>query len=215
MEVIGMFARLQCTSGPLPELDDADAMQRKVLDVISGHPGFAGLYMLDQIGPGRRVLLTLWRSRAEAVTASSRTRTELGPRPFELDVDEIYEVIDDWSGPSSAQQPGAASFMRFETPMNQARFDAGVRAARERIQPALAEVEGAVRTMALWDAEARQLVVFAFATSLDTLDVAGRIANSTELLPGEDPALLAGPSRYDVCRVGASVGASGAGVPAP
>lgn len=196
-----MFARLQCTGGPLPQLDDAEAMQRKVVDVISGHPGFAGLYLMDQLGSGRRVMLTLWRSRDEAAAASARTRAELGPRPFELEVDETYEVVDDWSGPASSEEAGAASYLQFETPMNQARFDAGVRATKERIQPALATVEGAVRSMALWDADARRLVVFGFATSLDTLDAAGRVANSTELLPGEDPALLAGPARYDLCRI--------------
>jgi hypothetical protein len=56
----------------------------------------------------------------------------------------------------------------------------------------------------LWDAERRALVVFAFATSMDALDASGRTANSTELLPGEDPALLTGPTRYDVCTVVAS-----------
>src|SRR5689334_5832435 len=84
-----MFARLQCTGGPLPQLDDAEAMQRKVVEVISGHPGFAGLYLMDQLGSGRRVMLTLWRSRDEATAASARTRAELGPRPFELEVDDL------------------------------------------------------------------------------------------------------------------------------
>jgi len=180
-------------------------MQQKVIGVISGHPGFAGLYLLDQIGVGRRVMVTWWQSRDEAVGASARTRAALGPRPFELEVDDVYEVVDDWSGPAAAEPAGAVSYLQFETPMSQARFDAGRRAAKERIQPALSEQPGAVRVLALWDAEARKLVIFAFATSLDTLDAAGRVANSTELLPGEDPALLTGPARIDLCRVVASV----------
>ncbi|HEY3716674.1 MAG TPA: hypothetical protein VGL39_19270 [Jatrophihabitantaceae bacterium] len=199
-----MYARLQCTGGPPPEIANAPDMQQKVVGVISSHPGFAGLYMLDQIGIGRRVLLTLWETRDEAVGASARTRGELGPRPFELEVDEIYEVIDDWSGPAAAEPAGAASFMQFETPMSQARFEAGQRAATERIQPTVAEVPGAGRVVTLWDAERRALVVFAFATSMDALDASGRAANSTELPPGEDPALLTGPTRYDVCAVVAS-----------
>ena len=201
-----MYARLQCTGGPLPQIDGVETKQQHVVEVISGHPGFAGLYMLDQIGIGRRVLLTLWTTRDEASGASARTRGELGPRPFELEVDELYEVIDDWSGPATAEESaGAASFMQFETPMSQARFDAGQRGAKERIQPAVAKVPGAIRTLTLWDAERRALVVFAFATSMDALDAAGRTANSTELLPGEDPALLAGPTRFDVCTVVESV----------
>jgi len=199
-----MYARLQSTGGPLPVIEDVEAMQRKVVGVISAHPGFAGLYLFDQIGIGRRIILTLWHTRDEAVGASARTRTELGPRPFELEVDEIYEVIDDWPGPAAAEPAGAASFMQFETPMSQARFDAGQRAAKERIQPAVATVPGAIRALTLWDAERRALVVFAFATSMGALDAAGRAANSTELLPGEDPALLTGPTRFDVCTVVAS-----------
>jgi hypothetical protein len=199
-----MYARLQCTGGPPPEIANEAAMQQKVVGVISGHPGFAGLYMLDQIGLGRRVLLTLWETRAEAVGASARTRGELGPRPFELEVDEIYEVIDDWAGPAADEPAAVVSLMQFETPMSQARFDAGQRGAKERIQPTVAKVPGAGRIVTLWDAERRALVVFAFATSMDALDASGRTANSTELLPGEDPALLTGPTRYDVCTVVAS-----------
>lgn len=197
-----MYARVQRAKVPV----DVDAaMRQRVIDVIGGHPGFAGLYMLEQLGAGRRIVVTLWQTRDEAVGASGRTRAQLGPRPFELELDEIYEVIDDWSGSASAESPGAAAFLQFETPMSQARFDAGQRGTKERIQPALAGHPGAVRTLTLWDDEARQFVVFTFATSIDTLDDCGRIANSTELLPGEDPALLTGPTRADLCRVLAAV----------
>jgi hypothetical protein len=197
-----MYARVQRANVPV-DLDVA--MRQTVVDTISGHPGFAGLYLLDQMGVGRRIIVTLWQTRDEAVGASGRTRAKLGPRPFELELDEIYEVVDDWSGTAGAESPGAAAFMQFETPMSQARYDAGQRGAKERIQPALAGHPGAVRALALWDDEARRFVVFTFATSIDALDECGRIANSTDLLPGEDPALLAGPTRADLCRVVAVV----------
>jgi hypothetical protein len=44
-------------------------------------------------------------------------------------------------------------------------------------------------------------VVITLATSVPALDVIGRTVMSTELLPGEDPALLPGPDRIEIHHV--------------
>ena len=44
-------------------------------------------------------------------------------------------------------------------------------------------------------------VIITLATSVETLDAAERAAMSTELMPGEDPALLPGPDRIEIHHV--------------
>jgi hypothetical protein len=44
-------------------------------------------------------------------------------------------------------------------------------------------------------------VIITLTTSVETLDAAERAAMSTELMPGEDPALLPGPDRIEIHHV--------------
>ena len=44
-------------------------------------------------------------------------------------------------------------------------------------------------------------VVITLATSLEALDATARAVMSTELMPGEDPALLPGPDRIEIHHV--------------
>ena len=77
---------------------------------------------------------------------------------------------------------------------------AAERGGRERIHPAIRDVEGLVGVLVFRSADDRILVV-GLGTGLETLaEVQGRIAR-TPLLPGEDPALLPGPDRTEVGRV--------------
>ena len=44
-------------------------------------------------------------------------------------------------------------------------------------------------------------MIITLTTSVETLDAAERAAMSTELMPGEDPALLPGPDRIEIHHV--------------
>jgi hypothetical protein len=112
-----------------------------------------------------------------------------------------YEVIDDWSRPAGVDDPKAATVLYFDGPISPAAYDAAMRAGRERLGPALHAVPGLIRTIALWDAANRAIVVIHFAESVDALDAGARAVSSTTLLPGEDPALLPGPDRAEVHHV--------------
>jgi hypothetical protein len=136
-------------------------------------------YLLEQVGTGRRTVLSF--------------TTDGG--------DGAHEVIEDWSGAAAGAEPAAAVVVYFDGPVSPAAFEAGQRAARERIQPALAAVPGIVRLVTLWRPEDRSLVVVNLGTSMAALEAGSKAVNSTELLPGEDPALLTGPDRGEAYRV--------------
>jgi hypothetical protein len=153
-------------------------------DTGNGRPGTAGGYRLDQIGTGSSVLLALWGRREDAGPAA-----------------DLYEVEDDWAGTAAGQRPAAASVLYFDGPLSQARVEAARFGGRQRIRPALAAVPGLARTLTLWHAGERKVAVVTLATSMECLEAVGTAANSTELLSGEDPALLTGPDRVDILRV--------------
>ena len=196
-----MYARLQSTTGPLPPTDDPVGARQQVVSTISGHPGYSGVYLMEQIGVRRYTMLTLWQTRENAEQATERTRQQLGPRPFVLDVDEIYEVDDDWAGSAAGQTPTAGVIVHLPAPLSEAQLVAGRYGARQRIRPALDDVAGLVRMLALWDAATRKIVIVNLATSVESLESGSEAINSTDLLPGEDPALLTSPERIDAYRV--------------
>src|SRR6266542_1349588 len=78
-----MFARLQ-TVAARPTDEELVPM---IADMVSGHPGFAGLALLagDDSSGG---LVSLWLTREDAELASERSVAIRGPRPFELTRDE-------------------------------------------------------------------------------------------------------------------------------
>lgn len=78
---------------------------------------------------------------------------------------------------------------------------AGSAAGADRIMPALRPVPGLIRLVTLWDPAARSITVIMLGDSLEALEEAARVVNSTALLPDEDPALLPGPDRGDMHRV--------------
>jgi hypothetical protein len=192
-----MFARLQTVaSRPVDE-----GMVPAIADMIGGHPGFAGLVMLADGDSG--TMISLWRTREDAESASQRTAAIRGPRPFELVRDEIYEVDADQSGVAAGEPATAAFFGEFDGPMGQAGLDAARFAGIERIGPALRSAAGLVRVLVFWHPVERRMAVLHLATSPESLQAVGEIVMSTELLPGEDPALLPGPDRISMPRVAA------------
>lgn len=186
-----MYARLQTLDGPFEGPPPGP-----LVETVSGHPGFAGLTILT---PG--TLLTCWETEEDARRASERTAAQLGPRPVALATDEIYEVVDVFAGAAAAERPVAATVMWFDGPLSQDQLDAATRGGRERIAPALSGVAGLYAALVLWQPERRELVILQAATSAAALERAAEIAMSTELLPGEDPALLPGPDRISQCEV--------------
>jgi hypothetical protein len=194
-----MFARLQ-TVAARPRADNQHQLVQQVTDMISSHPGFAGLAMLED-AEGAGVMLTLWHTREDAELASERSRAARGPRPFTLLSDDIYEVDDDVTGAASTQQAGAAFVGYFDGPLSPARIAAARRGGRERIRPVLQQVPSLIRTLVLWHPTDSKMVVVHLVTSVDGLQDVATAITSTELLADEDPSLLTGPDRVHTHRV--------------
>ena len=93
-----------------------------------------------------------------------------------------------------------AQIAYFDGPRSAEAIAASERAGRERITPAVS-ADQALRaghrgTFVLRQPDGTQLVIV-LADSAATLDRGQAIIAATPLLPGEDPALLAGPDRFE------------------
>lgn len=194
-----MFARLQ-TAAARPRTPDQDDLVRQATEMISAHPGFAGLAML-QDPEGAGTMLTLWHTREDAELASERSRAARGPRPFALLGDDIYEVDDDVKGAASTGRAEAAFVGYFDGPLNPARVAAARRGGRDRIRPVLEQVPSLIRTLVLWHPTDSKMAVVHLVTSVDGLAEVTTAVTSTKLLPGEDPSLLPGPDRVQTHHV--------------
>jgi hypothetical protein len=183
-----MYARLQTTRN-IPSGPDIEAVRAQV---VEGHPGFAGLFHLEQVGIGWGAMVTLWHTRQDAAR---------GPRPVTLHSDDVYEVEEDWLGVAAAERPEGATLLYFDGPLSAARLEAARWSGRERILPAIRDLPGRVRSLVLFDPEEAKVALVTLATSMPALEAIGQAVMTTEILPGEDPALLTGPDRFEVCRV--------------
>jgi hypothetical protein len=92
----------------------------------------------------------------------------------------MYAQLTYFDGPRTPEQVAAADF-----------------AIRERITPAVYEVAGGIRTYRLRRPDGTEVVV-SIAESEQALLNAQKAIMATELLPGEDPALLPGPDRVEL-----------------
>ena len=92
----------------------------------------------------------------------------------------MYAQLTYFDGPRSPEQLAAHDF-----------------AARERIVPVISELDHSYRVYVLRRDDGAQVVVSIADTEQALLD-AQKAIMSTELLPGEDPALLPGPDRIDL-----------------
>jgi hypothetical protein len=140
----------------------------------------AEAFVLRRLGDGRTSALALWATTTDPAA---------------------YHVDDDLAGSAAGQPASAATVIWFDGPISPARRAAGRFGFRERIAPAMAGTPGHVRTLVLWREQDAAGCVVVLATDLDALDAVGRAVNSTQLLPGEDPALLTGPDRFEVHHV--------------
>jgi hypothetical protein len=142
--------------------------------------GAAEQYRLSQIGGPANLLLRLWADEP---------------------ADGGYLVDDDKALAEAGSAPRFASVLTFAAPVSDAVKQAGDRAGRERIGPAMASHPGGVRMLSLWDPRDRRQVVVVLTTSMESLEEGGRRIGELPLLPGEDVALLPGPDHVELFRV--------------
>ena len=103
----------------------------------------------------------------------------------------------------SGDAAGPATYMQvvtFEGPRTGEWAAAEERAASGRLWPAVRDVAGIVRVMRMRRADGGYLVVVLSITA-DAFDEAQRAILSTDLLPGEDPAQMAGPDSVVIYRL--------------
>jgi heme-degrading monooxygenase HmoA len=203
-----LYARLQTVS-VIRDPAEAQEQERRLMEIVSGHPGFAGLCLMEEVeDTAGGTLLTLWRTRDDARMAAARTRqARHGPRPVALYSDRIYQVEGQFDGPDAVERPGAAVIVYFDGPRGDEWLASSRFAHEQRIVPVMGKVPGLVGGFALWSPEERCGAVVNLAVSLEALVRAEKAVNSTELLPDEDPAMLTGPDRAVVHMVSGYVGA--------
>ena len=165
-------------------------------DALHGAAGPAGTCTLTQLAGLEGCVVALWPTAAAAAAAVDR-RTPDGP--VWLDA-TAYEVVDDLAADAAGRTPAFAALTCFDRPMSRAESEAAERAGRERLWPAVRDLPGLVSTQVLRAAD-RSMVVLSLATGIETHEAVQRAVMTTELLPGEDPALLREPDRVHVDRV--------------
>jgi hypothetical protein len=151
-------------------------LQAAAPEDLANVPG-TDAYLLEQLGHGKTTILTIGAD----VTGA--------------------EVVDDWVGSAAGADPKAATIVYLDGPLSPVAYAAAEHGGRDRILPALRQVPGVIRLVTLWDPTARSIASIVLADSIETLEEAARVVNSTTLLPDEDPALLPGPDRADMHRV--------------
>lgn len=144
--------------------------------------GPAALIALDDLAdPGNGTAVALWTD--EPATGG-----------------RIYRVTDEMHGRASGRRPLFAQLIWLNGDGDPAKADAAERGGRDRIWPAVREIDGIVDSFALRSTDDR-IVVVGLATGRETHQEVQRAVMSTELLPDEDPALLPGTDRVEQARV--------------
>jgi hypothetical protein len=144
--------------------------------------------------PGRSPRLMTGSYSTAGATGSNRSR-----QTVRLGEPRQYAVV-------HAQQgvvPSAANYLQittFDGPRGPAWGTAFERASRERIEPAVLGTPGIVAVIQCRAADGGALAL-TLAASVESLEAALEAIMSTQLLPGEDPAMLTGPDRVDVHRL--------------
>jgi hypothetical protein len=161
---------------------------------VAGQPGLLSCLTFRQLGGPAAVRLTLWDTEASA-TGCSGPDPELVPPAAEM-----YEVTHTEEGLAATQVPAYARLVCFDGPRAPEQAAAEDLAGRQRIWPAIRGLSGLVGIYVLRGSDLSSVVV-TLATSVETLDAAQRAVMTTELTPGEDPALLPGPDRVEIHRV--------------
>ncbi|SOD99078.1 hypothetical protein [Blastococcus haudaquaticus] len=157
--------------------------QDVVRTALAGSPEPAGAIVVDHRDGDEGTLVALWRDEAQAPTG---TRT--------------YGMVDRLDGVAAGRTPLFAMLTWVNSAGDPAVARAAERGGRERIHPAVRDVDGLVGVLVFRSADDRILVV-GLATGMEThTEVQARIMRAP-LLPGEDPTLLPGPDRVELGRI--------------
>lgn len=169
---------------------------------LSGLPGLLGFLTLQQVAGPVAVRLTWWDTEDGAAGLpgfpSGPHHSPAGLPGFLAG--QNFEVAQTEVGPDAAQAPACAQLVYFDGPRTPEEVAAGDLAGRRRIWPAVSEISGLIGSCVLRGRDLGSLIVI-LATSMAALDDITQAIMATELLPGEDPALLPGPDRVEVHRV--------------
>jgi hypothetical protein len=112
----------------------------------------------------------------------------------------VYRVVDTLDGVAAGRTPLFAHLTWLNGVGDPAVAEAAERGGRERINPAVRDVDGLVGVLVLRSADHR-IVVLGTATSREVHSEVQRRIMRAPLLPGEDRALLPGFDRIEIGRV--------------
>lgn len=154
--------------------------------------GALGAGTLTQVAGLTGAVVTFWPDATTAAEAAALRPA--GTTWLDTGVYRVAEVQ------SASDAAAYAQITWFDGPRGADQSAAEMRAGRERVWPAVRDLDGVGTTYVLM-AEDRALVVVSFAASIETIEATHQAISATELLPGEDPALLPGPDRVDLHRV--------------
>lgn len=168
-----------------------DARPEDAMAELQERPGLVAAYVMRPMDQQQPVLATVW----EAVERADLSPVTVGGQDF---ADASFEGADGVDGVDD--RAAYASIVYFDGPRPQAEADAIERANRERIAPAVREIPGNLGAFVGRNAEG-SFVVLALTTSLQAIEDSQRAIMSTDLLPGEDPAHLTGPTRVQLAWV--------------
>lgn len=154
-----------------------------IVGALPGTP--VGSCVLEAVDGPDGTVVTLWSSSDAAGAAVQQG--EAGP----------YRLVDELHGRAADEPPAFAQITWLNGEGSPERAAAAERGGRERIMPAVRDIGGIVAAYVL-RGEDDSIVVLALSTSIETLDDVDRAILRTELLPGEDPALLSGPDRVEL-----------------
>lgn len=160
---------------------------------LQARPGCLGACTLAQVAGATGAVVTFWPDHDGAAAAAASPPVNDGTW---LDTG-VYRVA--FTG-SAAGEPRFAQATWFDGPRRQELADAELRAGRDRIWPAARQVDGVACCYVL-QADDRACLVLGFGGSIETIEAVQKAVMSTELLPGEDAALLPGPDRVDLHHV--------------
>lgn len=165
-----------------------DTPAEDTITQLEQRTGLVSAYALRPMDRPQPVLVSVWESQEQAdqasITAAGHDYTDCS---FE-------------GTGRGDERPAYGQIVYFDGPHSQSEADAIDRANRERIAPAVRDVPGNLGAYRGRNPDGSSVVV-ALTASLQAIEDSQRAIMSTELLPGEDPALLTGPDRIQLCWV--------------
>ena len=156
---------------------------RRTAGPVQVPPDASGGIVVDHLEGDEGTVVALWPDEAQEPTGM-----------------RAYRLVDRFDGVAAGRTPLFAQLTWVNGSGDPAVARAAERGGRERIHPAIRDVDGLVGVLVFRSADDR-IVVVGLATGQETLaEVRYRIGR-TPLLPGEDPALLPGAERIELGRV--------------